>query len=163
MQAAAQMGLQQSGAYAPVSLPALYNQQMQQAMAMWGPYLALYQMQAMMGGAVGGGPMYPPPPVSAAADPFMQQAQHAQHAQQAFMMAMQQVAAVSGPGAVPQSLGIAMGTGAAHQQSPQLASALLASATAPLAQGTELCFLCCTVSSNDPAAACPCAFTLLAM
>ena len=111
----------------PVGVPAMYSQQLPQAMAMWGPYLALYQMQqAMMGGGV-----YPPLPARAASDHYAQQTAHAH---QAIMLAMRQMPAVTGPGAVPRSLGIAIGTGTGQAQlSPQLVPAL---SVTSLSQGT---------------------------
>ena len=97
-------------------------------MSIWGPFLALYQMQAMMGGGLGDG-MYPPTALGVAADQFMQQAQHAQQAQQALMLAAQQMASVGTSRAAPQSLGIAMGAGVGQ------VSSLLGHAQASLPQG----------------------------
>lgn len=117
---AATQHAQQASCDPQLRLPGLYNQQMQQAMATWGPYLALYQMQAMLGSpagsawaadparTAGAGVMYPQPPLGSAADQY---AWPAQHAQQALMMAVQAMAA-GGSSGLPQSLGIAMGAGA---------------------------------------------------
>ena len=131
LQAAAQHA-QQAISHPQVPLPAVYTQQRQQAASMWGPFLALYQMQAMMGGGLGDG-MYPPTALGVAADQFMQQAQHAQQAQQSLMLAAQQMASVGTSvgtsRAAPQSLGIAMGTGVGQ------VSSLLVNAQASLPQG----------------------------
>ena len=127
LQAAAQHA-QQAMSHPQVPLPALYSQQRQQATSMWAPFLALYQMQAMMGGGLGDG-MFPPTASGVAADQFMQQAQHAQQAQQALMLAAQQMASVGTSRAAPQSLGIAMGTGVGQ------VSSLLGNAQASLPQG----------------------------
>ncbi len=130
LQAAAQQAqhAQKAISHPQVSLPAPYNQQRQHAMSIWGPFLALYQMQAMMGSGLGDG-MYPPTALGVAADQFMQQAQHAQQAQQALMLAAQQMASVGTPGAAPRSLGIAMGAGVGQGPS------LLGNAHTSLPQG----------------------------
>lgn len=127
LQAAAQHA-QQAISHPQVPLPALYNQQRQQATSMWSPFLALYQMQAMMGGGLGDC-IYPPTALGVAADEFMQQAQHAQQAQQALMLAAQQMASVGTSRAAPQPLGIAMGAGVGQ------VSSLLGHAQASLPQG----------------------------
>ncbi len=129
LQAAAQHA-QQAISHPQVPLPALYSQQRQQATSMWTPFLALYQMQAMMGGGLGDG-MFPPTALGVAADQFMQQAQHAQQAQQALMLAAQQMASVGTSRAAPQSLGIAMGAGVGVGQ----VSSLLGNAHTSLPQG----------------------------
>ncbi|DBA83872.1 hypothetical protein WJX77_005223 [Trebouxia sp. C0004] len=120
LQAAAQQAqrAQLAISHPQVPLPVLYNQHTQEAMSMWGPFLALYQMQAMMGSGLGDG-MYPPTALGIAADHFMQ---HAQQAQQALMLATQQMASVGTSGAAPQSLGIAMGA-AVGQGPSQLCNA----------------------------------------
>ncbi|KAL0047653.1 hypothetical protein WJX82_008557 [Trebouxia sp. C0006] len=138
LQAAAQHA-QQAMSHRQVPLPALYSQQRQQATSMWAPFLALYQMQAMMGGGLGDG-MFPPTASGVAADQFMQQAQHAQQAQQALMLAAQQMASVGTSRAAPQSLGIAMGAGVGQ------VSSLLGNAQASLPQG-----LASTRSTSLPA------------
>ncbi|KAL0041947.1 hypothetical protein WJX79_010009 [Trebouxia sp. C0005] len=138
LQAAAQHA-QQAISHPQVPLPALYNQQRQQATSMWSPFLALYQMQAMMGGGLGDC-IYPPTALGVAADEFMQQAQHAQQAQQALMLAAQQMASVGTSRAAPQSLGIAMGAGVGQ------VSSLLGHAQASLPQG-----LASTRSTSLPA------------
>ena len=127
LQAAAQHA-QQAISHPQVPSPALYNQQRPQATSMWAPFLALYQMQAVMGGGLGDG-MYPPTALGVAADQFMQQAQHAQQAQQALMLAAQQMASVGTSRAAPQSLGIAIGAGVGQ------ASSLLGHAQTSLPQG----------------------------
>ncbi|KAA6420658.1 MAG: MYB transcription factor [Trebouxia sp. A1-2] len=138
LQAAAQHA-QQAISHPQVPLPALYNQQRQQATSMWSPFLALYQMQAMMGGGLGDC-IYPPTALGVAADEFMQQAQHAQQAQQALMLAAQQMASVGTSRAAPQPLGIAMGAGVGQ------VSSLLGHAQASLPQG-----LASTRSTSLPA------------
>lgn len=119
---AASQHAQQASRDPQLCLPGLYNQQMQQAMATWGPYFALYQMQAMLGSpagsawaadpacTAGAGVMYPQPPLGSTADQY---AWPAQHAQQALMMAVQAMAAVGSP-RLPQSLGIPMRAGDGH-------------------------------------------------
>lgn len=98
-------------------------------MAAWGPYLALYQMQAMMvppmSGPLGGS-MGPTPEQIAA-----QQAQHA------FMLAVHQMAHSQSPVALPQSLGIAMGAVGAGPQGPSPSAALMATSDL-LSQGMAL-------------------------
>lgn len=106
--------------------PAMPNIPLQQFMAAWGPYIALYQMQAMMAGPLSGslgGGMGPPPEQVAA-----QQAQHA------FMLAVHQMAHSQSPVGLPQSLGIAVG---AASQGPSLPAAALAVASiGGMPQGT---------------------------
>ena len=81
--------------------PSMPNAQMQQAMAAWGPYLALYQMQAMLGGPVSG-------PLGVGVGPTPEQVA-AQQAQHDFMLAAHQMAHSQSPMAPPRSLGIAIG------------------------------------------------------
>lgn len=75
-----------ANSFLPV-LPAVPSAQLQQSIAAWGPYLALYQMQAMIGSPMSGplGSSGMPTPEQAAA----QQAQQAQHA---FVLAVHQMA-----------------------------------------------------------------------
>ena len=108
--------------YLPM-FPAMPSVPLQQSMAAWGPYIALYQMQAMMAGPLSGslgGGMGPPPEQIAA-----QQAQHA------FMLAVHQMAHSQSQMALPQSLGIATG---AASQGPYLPAALASDGGMP--QGT---------------------------
>ena len=112
--------------------PASHHAQMQQSMAAWGPYLALYQMQAMMATPMSG------PPLGGGLGPTPEQVA-AQQAQHAFMLAVHQMAHSQSPIAVPQSLGIAMGAagGAPHGG---LSSAAMISNGGVLSQGMALLF-----------------------
>ena len=94
--------------------PAMPTAQLQHAMAAWGPYLALYQMQSMMGAPISG-------PLGVGVGPFHEQAA-AQQAQHAFMLALHQMAHSQSPGALPHSLGIAIG---AASQGPSGSAALV--------------------------------------
>lgn len=82
--------------------PTMPHAQLQQAMAAWGPYLALYQMQAMLGGSVSGGPL------GGGGGPTTEQ-MVAQQAQHALMLAVHQMGHSQSPMALPHSLGIAIG------------------------------------------------------
>ena len=101
--------------------PAMPNSQLQQAMAAWGPYLALYQMQAMMGAPTSG-------PVGVGVGPLPEQVA-AQQAQHAFMLAVHQMAHSQSPMALPHSLGIAIG---AASQGPPSPAALVSNGGMPL-------------------------------
>lgn len=105
-------------------LPAMPNPQLQQAMAAWGPYLALFQMQAMMGGPMSG-------QLGGGVGPCHEQVA-AQQAQHAFMLALQQIAHSQPPMALPHSLGIAVG---AASQGPSGPAALVSNGGTSL-QGT---------------------------
>lgn len=122
MSAHAHVGGAAATSYLPM-FPAMPNIPLQQSMAAWGPFIALYQMQAMMAGPMSGsmgGGMGPPSEQVAA-----QQAQHA------FMLAIHQMAHSQSPMALPQSLGIATG---AASQGPSLPAALASNGGMP--QGT---------------------------
>lgn len=105
--------------------PAIPSAQVQQCMAAWGPYLALYQMQAMIGAPMGG-------PLGGGMGPFPEHVA-AQQAQHAFVLAVQQMAHSQSPKSLPHSLGIAIG---AASQGPSEPVALVSDSGKPL-QGID--------------------------
>ena len=93
-------------------------------MTMWQPYLALAQMQSMLGGVAGG--MWGGRGMGSNPEQAI-----AQQAQQALVLASHTMAADQSSIPLPQSLAIAIGAAATVPQGPQLSTALASGTGTP--------------------------------